>query len=77
MGAESSGRPGLPALREGLLRDARGSATVEMALILPVALSLLGLVMIGGQGFEVQRKVVLAARTMTDLVSQAPYSQIR
>ena len=46
-----------------------------MALILPVALSLLGLVMVGGQGFEVQRKVVLAARTVTDLVSQSPYVQ--
>lgn len=58
-----------------IVADARAAATVEMALILPVALSLLGLVMVGGQAFEVQRKVVLAARTVTDLVSQAPYTQ--
>jgi Flp pilus assembly protein TadG len=57
----------------GFLTSERGIATVEMALILPPALIMLGLVVMAGQGFEIERKASLAARTVTDLVSQAPY----
>ena len=54
-------------------REEKGVAAVEMAFIAPAALMLLGLTLVGGQGFSVQTKVALAARTVTDLVSQAPY----
>jgi Flp pilus assembly protein TadG len=49
-----------------------GLAAIEAALTLPVALGLLGLITLGGQGFEVQRKVTLASHTITDLVCQSP-----
>jgi Flp pilus assembly protein TadG len=50
--------------------DKRGAAAVEAALILPVAVGVLGLIAIWAQGLTIQRKVTLAARTITDLVSQ-------
>ncbi|MGO9418589.1 TadE/TadG family type IV pilus assembly protein [Roseiarcus sp.] len=50
--------------------DKRGAAAVEAALILPVAVGMLGLIAIWAQGLTIQRKVTLAARTITDLVSQ-------
>lgn len=56
-----------------LLVDEAGSAIVEMALLMPVALLMLSLAMVGGQAFTAQTKVVLAAHTVTDLVSQTPY----
>jgi len=52
-------------------RDADGIAAIEAALTLPIALALLGLITLGGQGFEIQRKVTLASRTITDLVCQS------
>ena len=53
--------------------DERGSALVEMAFIMPAALLMMSLAMVGGQAFNAQTKVALAARTVTDLVSQTPY----
>ncbi len=50
--------------------DRRGAAAIETALILPVAVGVLGLVAIWAEGLSIQRKVSLAARTITDLVSQ-------
>ena len=47
-----------------------GVAAVETALIAPVAVALLGLVAIWGQAYAIQRKVTLAAHTITDLVTQ-------
>jgi Flp pilus assembly protein TadG len=52
------------------LRDEKGVAAVEAALIAPVAVGLLGLVAIWGQAIAIQRKVTLTAHTITDLVSQ-------
>jgi Flp pilus assembly protein TadG len=53
-----------------LWRDQRGIAAVELALILPVALLMLGLAVYGGEGLGIQRKVTLATRDVTDLVAQ-------
>jgi len=53
-----------------LSRDRRATAAVEAALILPVALTMLALMIYGAEAFNVQRKVTLTARTVTDLVSQ-------
>ena len=52
------------------LRDDKGIAAIETALITPVAVGLLGLIAIGAQGFAIQRKVTLTATTITDLVTQ-------
>jgi Flp pilus assembly protein TadG len=54
-----------------LPRDARATAAVEAALILPVALTMFALLLYGAEAFAVQRKVTLTARTVTDLVTQA------
>jgi len=60
-------------LSNGFLTSEHGTAGVELALILPPALIMLALAAMAGEGFEIQRKALLAARTVTDLVSQAPY----
>jgi Flp pilus assembly pilin Flp len=52
-------------------RDIEGLAAVEAGLLAPVALGLLGLVVFGGEGLSIQRKVTLASRTVADLVGQA------
>lgn len=52
------------------LREEKGVAAVEAALIAPVAVGLLGLVAIWAQAIAIQRKVTLTAHTITDLVSQ-------
>ena len=54
-----------------LVRDARGLAAVELALILPVALMLMSLVVFGGQAYSVQRRVTLAATTVANIFAQA------
>ena len=51
--------------------DARATALVETALILPSALLLFALLIYGAEGFAIQRKVTLTARTVTDLITQA------
>jgi len=56
--------------------DARASAAVEAALILPVALTMFALLLYGAEAFAIQRKVTLMARTVTDLVTQAAPTQM-
>jgi Flp pilus assembly protein TadG len=55
----------------GLAGDARGSAAVEFAMLLPLMVTLF----LGGvefsQGFSASRKVTLTARTIADLVARA------
>ena len=50
--------------------DARATAAVEAALILPVALTMFALLLYGAEAFDIQRKVTLTARTVTDLITQ-------
>ena len=54
--------------------DNSGVAAVEMAFIAPVALALLALGVAGGQSMALNHKVVLAAHSVTDLVSRTVYS---
>ena len=53
----------------------RAAAIVEMALLLPVMLLVLALVIYGAEGFAIDRKVTLTARTVTDLITQATPTQ--
>ena len=55
--------------------DARATAAVEAALILPIALTMFALLIYGAEAFAIQRKVTLTARTVTDLVTQATPTQ--
>jgi Flp pilus assembly protein TadG len=55
----------------GLRDDARGTGAVEAALILPSALLMFALLIYGAEGFAINRKVSMTARTVTDLVTQA------
>lgn len=50
--------------------DPRGTAMVEFALIVPVALILFTGTVIYGDAIAIDRKVTLTARTVTDLVTQ-------
>jgi Flp pilus assembly protein TadG len=59
-----------------LRNDARATAAVEAALILPVALTMFALLIYGAEAFAIQRKVTLTARTVTDLVTQAAPTQM-
>ncbi len=59
----------------GLRDDARGTSAVEAALILPSALLMLALLIYGAEGFAINRKVSMTARTVTDLVTQATPTQ--
>ena len=68
------GRSGWRARLGRFRRDASGLAAIEAALLSPVVLGLLGLVVFGGEGLSIQRKVTLASRTVADLVGQAPVS---
>ncbi len=43
---------------------------VEFALIVPALLAMTALVVVGGIGFELNRKVTLTMRTLTDLATQ-------
>jgi len=56
------------------VRDANGVAVVEAAFLIPVALAVMGIVLYGGEGLSIQRKVTLASRTVADLVGQATVS---
>jgi len=69
----SAPRPPSSGVRWGWLRDERGAAAAELALIAPIGFLILGLLTLGGQGFELQGKVALAAHTVTDLVAKSPY----
>jgi|SRR6266851_4213010 len=55
----------------GLLNDCRGIAAVEFAVIVPVMLVMFFGVVEFSSGLAVNRKVTLAARTLSDLVSQS------
>jgi Flp pilus assembly protein TadG len=64
------GLPRLHSLDRRLRSESRGSVTVEFAMILPAMLMLLSIVVFAGEGFEIQRKVTLTMRTLTDLAAQ-------
>jgi Flp pilus assembly protein TadG len=55
--------------------DGRATALVEAALILPSALLVFALLIYGAEGFAINRKVTLTARTVTDLITQATPTQ--
>lgn len=55
----------------GLLRNERGSAAVEFAVIVPIMLTLLFGVVEFSSAIAVDRKVTLVARTLSDLTSQS------
>ncbi len=56
------------------LADVHGIAAIEAAFIMPVGILLLALVVFGGEGLGIQRKVTLATRTVADLVAQTDLS---
>jgi Flp pilus assembly protein TadG len=58
---------GARALRD----DRRATAVIEGAFLLPVAMLMLALLVYGAEGFAIDRKVTLTARTVTDLITQA------
>src|SRR5580658_754427 len=51
-------------------RDTNAAAAVEFALTAPAMLMMMAMIVFGGEGFEVQRKVTMTMRTLTDLVTQ-------
>ncbi len=51
-------------------REEGGSASVELAFLAPVLLSLLAIIILAGNGFDISRKVTQTARTLTDIASQ-------
>ena len=51
-------------------RDFTAAATVEFVLLAPVILTMIALVVIGGEGFELNRKITMVVRTLADLASQ-------
>jgi len=57
-------------LRPTFLRDRRGTATLEFALLLPLMLALLAGMSEFSRAFDNWRKLTLLARTVADLVSQ-------
>jgi Flp pilus assembly protein TadG len=67
-------RIGFRVLRSALdmLRDRRGLAAVEFALIVPLMLMMFFGVVEFSSGVAVDRKVTLVSRTLSDLTSQAP-----
>ena len=58
---------GARALRD----DCSATAAIEGAFLLPVALLMIALLIYGAEGFAIDRKVTLTARTITDLITQA------
>jgi len=52
------------------LGETRAAATVEFAFVAPAMLIMMALIVFAGQAFEIQRKVTLTMRTLTDLVTQ-------
>ncbi|MGO4871516.1 MAG: TadE/TadG family type IV pilus assembly protein [Roseiarcus sp.] len=67
-------RPAIRRWRE-FRDDARATALVEAALILPSALLMFALLIFGAEGFAINRKVTVTARTVTDLITQATPTQ--
>ncbi len=62
-------------IARALRDDSRATAVVETALVLPVAMLVLGLLIYGGEGFAIDRKVTQTARTVTDLITEATPTQ--
>ena len=58
-------------LISGLRRDDRGNAAVEFAIVVPIMLTLFFGVVEFSSGVAVDRKVTMAARTLSDLTSQS------
>ncbi len=58
------------ALLSRLRTDSRGVAMVEFVLLAPLLLMLLAIIVVGGEGMEIQRKITLTMRTLTDLATQ-------
>jgi Flp pilus assembly protein TadG len=65
-----NGLPRIHSLVRRLRSGSRGSVSVEFAMILPAMLMLLSIVVFAGEGFEIQRKVTLTMRALTDLAAQ-------
>ncbi|MBV8663423.1 MAG: pilus assembly protein [Hyphomicrobiales bacterium] len=63
-------------LARALLEDEGATAAVETALLAPIALSVMALLVYGAEGFAIDRKVTLTARTVTDLITQATPTQL-
>jgi len=62
-----------PRALRALLRFAANEAaisTVEFAILTPSLVLILGVILFGGMAFEMQRKVTLVARTITDLATR-------
>jgi Flp pilus assembly protein TadG len=59
-----------------LLRDRRGVAAIEFAMIVPIMLVLFFGTVEFSSGVAVQRKVTLMARTLSDLTSQSPINGV-
>jgi Flp pilus assembly protein TadG len=55
----------------GLVRNERGSAAVEFAVVVPIMLTLFFGVIEFSSGIAVDRKLTLVARTLSDLTSQS------
>ena len=53
-----------------LRRETRATAAVEFAFVAPSMLVMMAIIVYAGQAFEIQRKVTLTMRTLTDLVTQ-------
>jgi hypothetical protein len=51
-------------------RDKSAAAAVEFALTAPAMLMMMAMIVFAGEGFEIQRKVTMTMRTLTDLVTQ-------
>ena len=62
-------------LARALRHDARAMAAVEGALLAPVALLIFALLIYAAEGFAIDRKVSMTARTVTDLITQATPTQ--
>lgn len=65
----------LPRRLKRMLADDYGIAAVEMSLVAPVALLFLSVAVAGGQSLSLYHKTVIAAHTVTDLVSRTPYQK--
>jgi Flp pilus assembly protein TadG len=47
-----------------------GAATIEFVLLTPALLTMMALIVFGGEGLEINRKVTMVVRTLADLTTQ-------
>lgn len=66
----NSSKSFLADLRRRFARDSRGAALVEFVMLFPVLAGILGLIVFGCQGFEIDRKLTMTVRTLADLASR-------